>query len=283
MNLLKRCYDAAAGFYGRSADRDWQERFSRLRKTVRDTLATADLEVAADARILDLGCGTGLAAEEFLRRHPQTGQVIGVDLSPHMGEAAKKNLGAKFTFCRGDYADPALWPTLPERFQGVLAFYTLHWTRPEDLALVIERISGVLDGTGWLVGISMGPGELGGIFHDTIPEILQVYLPPAAATERLNPWNPKDVAEIESALKQNGFTRTRTISLRFTIAYPTYPALLSVILFQYSFWLTGLPPELFPSLRARLLRSLAQDPRFAGRNGGVAAPHHIVIFEAHKR
>ncbi|MBE0433361.1 class I SAM-dependent methyltransferase [candidate division WOR-3 bacterium] len=282
MNILKKCYDAAAGFYGRDTDVFWKDRFGWLRKTIRDTLEMSRLSIERGARVLDLGCGPGIASEEFLKLYPQTGELTGVDLSPRMGRQARRTLGDRFTFCCGDYTKSALWQTMPGKFQGILAFYTFHWTPANEYAFVIERISEALEKGGWLLGIAMGPGELAGIFNDIIPEILQIYLPPRDVPSKLDRWNPKDVADIERPFSDGLFCRTRTISLRYSISYPSHKDLVSIILYQYNFWLAELDPALFPSVREKLQQSVARDPRFRGPDGAIQAPHHIVVFEARK-
>jgi ubiquinone/menaquinone biosynthesis C-methylase UbiE len=46
--------------------------------------------IDADARVLDLGCGTGLAARALARRPGFAGRVDGIDLSPHLVAAAER-------------------------------------------------------------------------------------------------------------------------------------------------------------------------------------------------
>lgn len=48
------------------------------------------MDIAAAARVLDIGCGTGLAARAIARRAGFAGTVTGVDLSPYLVTAAKR-------------------------------------------------------------------------------------------------------------------------------------------------------------------------------------------------
>jgi ubiquinone/menaquinone biosynthesis C-methylase UbiE len=51
------------------------------------------MHVASAATVLDMGCGTGLAARAIARRPGFTGTIIGVDLSAHFLAAAKRLAG----------------------------------------------------------------------------------------------------------------------------------------------------------------------------------------------
>jgi cyclopropane fatty-acyl-phospholipid synthase-like methyltransferase len=42
------------------------------------------------ARVLDMGCGTGLAARAIARRADFSGTVLGIDLSPYLVTAAQR-------------------------------------------------------------------------------------------------------------------------------------------------------------------------------------------------
>ena len=48
------------------------------------------MQIARDGVVLDLGCGTGLAARSIARSAGFCGRVIGVDLSPYLAAAAKR-------------------------------------------------------------------------------------------------------------------------------------------------------------------------------------------------
>ena len=60
------------------------------------------------ARILDLGCGTGLELEYYLAGNP-TAQITGIDLSQGMLDALRQKFpGADLTLIRGSYFDAPL-------------------------------------------------------------------------------------------------------------------------------------------------------------------------------
>lgn len=65
------------------------------------------MQIAPGAGVLDIGCGTGLAARAIARRSGFSGSVTGVDLSEHLVAAASRlvreeGLAARATFHTGD-------------------------------------------------------------------------------------------------------------------------------------------------------------------------------------
>ncbi len=65
------------------------------------------MSIERTARVLDMACGTGLAARAIARRANFSGHVTGVDLSPYLVAAAKRlageeRLAAHLEFLAGD-------------------------------------------------------------------------------------------------------------------------------------------------------------------------------------
>jgi ubiquinone/menaquinone biosynthesis C-methylase UbiE len=65
------------------------------------------MDIPAAARVLDLGCGTGLAARAIARRPGFSGSISGVDLSPYLVAAAarmgaEEGLAQRLDFRAGD-------------------------------------------------------------------------------------------------------------------------------------------------------------------------------------
>jgi SAM-dependent methyltransferase len=65
------------------------------------------LPLAAARSVLDLGCGTGVAARAVASRPEFAGRIVGIDLSPHMVAAARRlaheqGLAERVTFQIGD-------------------------------------------------------------------------------------------------------------------------------------------------------------------------------------
>lgn len=65
------------------------------------------LHLASARRVLDLGCGTGVAARAVASRPDFAGKIVGIDLSPHMVAAARRRaheqgLAERISFQIGD-------------------------------------------------------------------------------------------------------------------------------------------------------------------------------------
>ena len=65
------------------------------------------MHIASAATVLDMGCGTGLAARAIAHRAGFSGRITGIDLSPYLGAAAKRlateeGLAAHLEFQAGD-------------------------------------------------------------------------------------------------------------------------------------------------------------------------------------
>ena len=58
-------------------------------KAAKNVISLAEIEDGK--RILEIACGTGLVFEQIVRRNPN-GENIGIDLSPHMLNKARKQL-----------------------------------------------------------------------------------------------------------------------------------------------------------------------------------------------
>ncbi len=105
----------------------------------RDLIARIPLQ--APARVLDLGCGSGLSTLELRRAYPQA-EIVGADISPDMLEAASRRL-PDARFVEGDAA------TIDTRgFDLVFANAVFHWI-PNHLA-ALARIAAALPSGGCL-------------------------------------------------------------------------------------------------------------------------------------
>jgi ubiquinone/menaquinone biosynthesis C-methylase UbiE len=79
-----------------------------FQKVLREYLDAADIDSAGT--VLDMGCGTGVAARTIARRANFSGSVTGIDLSPYLVEAARhladeEGLGPRVEFRSGDSRD----------------------------------------------------------------------------------------------------------------------------------------------------------------------------------
>src|SRR5918998_2479718 len=76
-----------------------------FQNVLREYLDAMDIDSAST--VLDMGCGTGVAARTIARRTNFSGRVTGIDLSPYLVEAAKRladeeGLGGRVEFRYGD-------------------------------------------------------------------------------------------------------------------------------------------------------------------------------------
>lgn len=100
-------------------------------------LSARRMQLGADARVLDLCCGTGLSVEALLATYPHA-RVTGLDASAGMlaRARAKRALGAA-TFVLGDAMDPGA--TVLGPFDGVLMAYGIRNVPDADLCLARIR------------------------------------------------------------------------------------------------------------------------------------------------
>ena len=107
----------------------------------------AQLPITPKARILDLGCGTGLELEYFLKRNP-TARVTGIDLSRRMLDA----LRAKFPehtlelIC-GSYFDTPL----DNGYDAAVSVESLHHFTQEEKAGLYQKLCDAIKPGGFFV------------------------------------------------------------------------------------------------------------------------------------
>ena len=119
----------------------------RLYAGFRLSLARFDLvehELPAKGRILDLGCGYGIAANYVARGSPER-TVVGIDWDQDRIAVASRTAGTNVQFLQGD----VLHSDLPSA-DVVLMNDFLHHLRPPDQDTVLERLAARL-GPGGIV------------------------------------------------------------------------------------------------------------------------------------
>jgi ubiquinone/menaquinone biosynthesis C-methylase UbiE len=91
-------------------------------------LSACRMQLSAEARVLDLYCGTGLSTEALLSIYPRA-RIIGLDASAGMLEHARaKPALAAASFVLGDAMDPGAKVDGP--FDGVLITHSFLARRP---------------------------------------------------------------------------------------------------------------------------------------------------------
>jgi len=136
-------------YFDRTATQVWERLtsdapVSKVRETVREgrdrmraimlSRLPGDLR---GARVLDAGCGTGLATQELAARGAE---VVAVDISPSLVDIAARRLPAEMagrvTFRAGDMLDPALG-----RFDHVIAMDSLIYYEATDIGDALSRLA----------------------------------------------------------------------------------------------------------------------------------------------
>jgi ubiquinone/menaquinone biosynthesis C-methylase UbiE len=124
-----------------------------FQKVLREYLDAMDID-SADA-VLDMSCGTGVAARTIARRANFSGRVTGIDLSPFLVEAAKRlaneeGLGTQLEFRSGDTRD---LDTPDGKFDAVVAHTLVSHvegplTVPKEASRVVTpgRLIAIFDG-----------------------------------------------------------------------------------------------------------------------------------------
>ena len=124
-----------------------------FQKMMHEYLDAMDIDTAQ--RVLDLGCGTGVATRGIVGRDSFSGRVIGIDLSPHLVEVARQlsnqeGKGTQVEFQAGDSRKLELPDT---RFDAVVA-HTLVSHVDDPLVVLKEAVR--LVKPGGMVGIYDG-------------------------------------------------------------------------------------------------------------------------------
>jgi trans-aconitate 2-methyltransferase len=180
--------------------RDWDaasyERMSGpLEAMGRDVLDRLDLR--GDERVLDAGCGTGRVTAALVERLPR-GEVVAVDGSPAMVEAARERLG--------DTADvrvaDLLALELDRPLDAILSTATFHWIADHDR--LFARLLAVLKPGGRLVAQCGGAGNVAAL--QAAAERVGEREPFAAALAGWpGPWNFASTQETAERLERLGW------------------------------------------------------------------------------
>ena len=95
------------------------------------------LHIRPGARVLDLGCGTGVLLHA-IKHHTPEAVTVGLDLSAAMLAVARRRLAGGATLLRGDVTH---LPFPDRRFDVVVSASSLHyWRRPHDALAEIARV-----------------------------------------------------------------------------------------------------------------------------------------------
>ena len=162
-----------------------------------DVLARVE-GIAPDARVLDVGCGTGRVTEALLELVPR-GRVLALDASADMVELARRRLGDRADVWRQD----ALDLDLDEPVDAIVSTATLHWVTDHDR--LWPRLAGALRPGGRLEVQCGGQGNIDRV-REVIEAVARELAPELAGW---SPWVFAGPQETERRLDQAGFTAIR--------------------------------------------------------------------------
>lgn len=125
-------------FFDRRLDGYEAHQLSEIESAAEFYAFTAELlPKEAGARVLDLGCGTGLELDAYFRLNPGAA-VTGVDLAPGMLRAlGEKHPGRALTLIRGSYFDV---PFGEEAFDAAVSVESLHHYSAEEKVPLYTRL-----------------------------------------------------------------------------------------------------------------------------------------------
>jgi len=107
----------------------------------RRTAALGLATVPAPARVLDVGCGTGLVLRELAARLPATEVLVGIDPAPGMVEIARSSATAGDARIRFDTGTAEELPYADESFDLVISAVSFdHWADQRAGLLECRRV-----------------------------------------------------------------------------------------------------------------------------------------------
>lgn len=180
--------------------RDWDatsyERMSGpLEAMGREVLDRLDLD--GDERVLDAGCGTGRVTAALVERLPR-GEVVAVDGSPAMVEAARERLGDAVELRVADLVELAL----DRPVDAILSTATFHWIADHDA--LFARLRDLLKPGGRLVAQCGGAGNIPAL--EAAAGTVGEREPFAAALGGWpGPWNFAGTDETAERLRRRGW------------------------------------------------------------------------------
>jgi trans-aconitate 2-methyltransferase len=151
-----------------------------------------------DERVLDAGCGTGRVTAALVERLPR-GEVVAIDGSPAMVEAARERLGDSVELRVADLVELELDPPA----DAILSTATFHWIA--DHERLFARLLELLRPGGRLVAQCGGAGNIAAL-KAAAEEVgnREPFAPALAGWS--GPWNFAGTQETAERLRRLGWT-----------------------------------------------------------------------------
>ena len=160
------------------------------------------------AKVLDLGCGTGLELDEYFQRNPSA-QITGVDLAPGMlAELKKKYPDKALTLIQGSYFDV---PFGKAAFDAAVSVESLHhFTKEEKIPLYEKLCRALREGGYFILTDYFAPTEAEEELYRA--ELLRLKKEQGIADDEFYHYDtPLTVAHETQALLNAGFSRVEEI------------------------------------------------------------------------
>jgi malonyl-CoA O-methyltransferase len=244
---------AVASRFNRSAET--YDDHCRVQRLMADRLVVCLEGVAAPARILELGCGTGYLTSLLASRFPAS-KIVALDFAERMVEVARNRVRGSLVDL--DVADAESADFDPESFDLIVSNATIQWF--DTPAGSLARLASALRSGGLMLHSTFGPG--------TFAELRSVL-----RTDGL-PLRPAD--RWRSMLQDAGLTAGLCTTGRVTVTYPSAAGFLAELRATGATWRPNgsdgppLPPGLLRSALARY------DAEFAAP-GGVPVTYELLV------
>jgi trans-aconitate 2-methyltransferase len=150
------------------------------------------------ARVLDVGCGTGLVTEQLLEIAPDV-RVIGVDASREMVALARARLGGRAEILCQD----ALELDVDEPVDAIVSTAALHWVPSHEL--LWRRLAGALRPGGVIEAQCGGAGNIARV-REAIDAAAQQEAPELAG---FSPWEFATPEQTHERMLRAGFAEIR--------------------------------------------------------------------------
>lgn len=155
-------------------------------------------DIAPDATVLDVGCGTGRVTEALTAMVPR-GRVLAIDASPEMVELARVRLGGRAEV----WCQDVLELQLDRPVDAIVSTATLHWVTDHDRLWPI--LASALRPGGRLEVQCGGEGNIRRV-REAIETAAREVAPELSAW---SPWTFAGPVETERRLSGAGFTDIR--------------------------------------------------------------------------
>jgi ubiquinone/menaquinone biosynthesis C-methylase UbiE len=219
------------------------------------------LRLPPDARVLDVGCGTGVLWSENRVRVPPGWDVVLGDLSPGMIDAARRSLGEERFLYR--VVDAQELPFEDDRFDGVIANHMLFHV--PDRARALRELRRVLTPGGRLYASTNGRTSRPGLAAWVRKAANREGTPPTGHTDL-------DLFSLETGESQLRGVFTQVVMYRYDDALEI-TEIEPLIDYVQSTSAMALEPDSLPALR----RAVAAEIE---RHGCLRLPKNTGMFEA---